>query len=464
MPVEERGLSSEQTLKVRKDRRLGNLKTPESVRKLQTALHAKAKEEPEFRFYSLYDKIYRMDILEYAYTCCRSNKGAPGVDGQTFEHIEAYGEEKWLGELAKELREGSYKPEAVRRVYIPKPNGKKRPLGIPCLKDRICQTAAMLVLEPIFEADLPSEQYAYRQGRDAQDAVREVHGLLTRGHRDVVDADLSGYFDTIPHVELMKSVARRIVDGKVLHLLKMWLEAPVEEKDASGKKTRTTANRDQKRGTPQGSPISPMLSNLYMRRFIVGWKRFGMETRLGARIVNYADDLVICCTVGCAERALSAMRRMMEKLKLTVNEEKTRICRMPEGKFDFLGYTFSRLYSVKARKPYIGTRPSKKSIKRMTEAIHIQTGRNMEWMDAEEMVYKLNQKLRGWANYFQLGSISRSYRYLDRYTTTRLRRWFCKKHKQQGKGIKRYPEEYFYRELGLIQLPKLPQNLPWAKA
>ena len=189
-----------------------------------------------------------------------------------------------------------------------------------------------------------------------------------------------------------------------------------------------------------------------------------METRLGARIVNYADDLVICCTVGCAERALSAMRRMMEKLKLTVNEEKTRICRMPEGKFDFLGYTFSRLYSVKARKPYIGTRPSKKSIKRMTEAIHIQTGRNMEWMDAEEMVYKLNQKLRGWANYFQLGSISRSYRYLDRYTTTRLRRWFCKKHKQQGKGIKRYPEEYFYRELGLIQLPKLPQNLPWAKA
>jgi group II intron reverse transcriptase/maturase len=253
MSVEERGLSSGQTLKVSMGRRLGDLRTPQSVQKLQTALHAKAKEEPEFRFYSLYDKIYRMDVLEYAYTCCRSNKGAPGVDGQTFAHIEAYGEEKWLGELAKELREGSYKPEAVRRVYIPKPNGKTRPLGIPCLKDRVCQTAAMLILTPIFEADLAEEQHAYRQGRNAKTAVVEVHGLVNRGHRDVVDADLSGYFDSIPHMELMKSVARRIVDGKVLHLIKMWLEAPVEEKDVSGKKKRTTANRDQKRGTPQGS-------------------------------------------------------------------------------------------------------------------------------------------------------------------------------------------------------------------
>jgi group II intron reverse transcriptase/maturase len=462
MPVEGRGLGSEQTLEVRKDRRLGNLGTPQSVRKLQTTLYAKAKEEPEYRFYSLYDKIQRMDVLHHAYASCRRNQGAAGVDGMTFADIEDYGIEKWLGELANELREKRYKPGAVRRVYIPKSNGKLRPLGIPCLKDRVCQMAATIVLAPIFEADLLPEQYAYRPERDAKGAVKMVHSLLSTGHREVVDADLSGYFDNLPHPELMKSVARRMVDGPMLRLIKRWLEAPVEEKGADGKTIRTTANRDTAKGIPQGSPISPLLANLYMRRFILGWKKFGFEERFGAKIVNYADDLVICCKKG-APSALAAMRRIMSKLKMTVNEEKTRICRMPEGKFYFLGYTFSRLYSVKTRNPYIGTRPSRKSIRRMTEMIHIQTGRNMEWMNAEEMVDQLNRKLRGWANYFQLGSITLAYRYVDRYTTTRLRRWFCKKHKEHGKGLKRYPDEFFYTKLGLIRLPKIPQSLPWAK-
>ncbi len=320
--MEGRGLSSEPTLKVGKDRRLGNLATPESVQRLQTAFHAKAKGEPEFRFYALYDKIYRQDVLEHAYACCRANKGAAGVDGLTFEAVEAYGRERWIGELAQQLREESYRPEAVRRVYIPKPNGKQRPLGIPRLADRVCQMAAMLILEPIFEADMPSEQYAYRHNRSAQDAVRRVHWLLTGGHRHVVDADLAGYFDTIPHAELMKSVARRIVDKRVLRLLSMWLDAPVEERDERGRKKRTTINRDSKRGIPQGSPISPLLSNLYMRRFILGWKRAGAEQRLGAQIVNYADDLVICCKGNNAAKALETMRKMMGQLKLTVNEEK----------------------------------------------------------------------------------------------------------------------------------------------
>ena len=432
-----------------------NLRTPESVQKLQTVLGAKAKKEPEFRFYSLYDKIYRMDVLERAYALSRKKNGKAGVDGQTFKDIEAYGKEKWLGELAKELREGSYKPKALRRDYIPKPNGKKRPLGIPCIKDRVGQTAATQILTPIFEADLQAEQYAYRKGKNAQTAIKEVHRLLDCGYKDVVDADLASYFDSIPHIELIESVARRVVDGKLLNLLKMWLVAPIEEEDKMGKITRTTTNRDQKKGTPQGSPLSPLLANLYMRQFIMEWKKSGLETSLDARIVNFADDFVICCREGYAERALSAMRVIMEKLKLTVNEDKTRICRMPEGEFDFLGYTFKRMYSKLWKPPHIGIRPSKNNIKEMTDTIHLQTEGNME-MDAEEMVYKLNEELRGWANYFHLGSVTPTYRYLDRYTITRLRRWFYEKYKQQYSNIHRDSDEYFYKELGLNQLSRLP--------
>ena len=243
--------------KVARDGRLGNLTTPVSVQKLQTALHAKAKAQPEFRFYALYDKVWRADILEHAWGCCKANQGAAEVDGQEFADIEAYGLERWLGELAQALREQKYRAEAVRRVYIKKPNGKSRPLGIPTLRDRVCQTAAMLVLEPIFEADVPPEQYAYRAATGALDAVQQVHRLINTGHRQVVDADLSGYFDSIPHAELMQSVARRVVDRRLLHLIKMWLEAPVEETDRRGRKQRTTANRDQGRGIPQGSPITP---------------------------------------------------------------------------------------------------------------------------------------------------------------------------------------------------------------
>jgi group II intron reverse transcriptase/maturase len=269
------------------------LATPQTVGNLQTALHAKAKDSPDYRFYTLYDKVYRLDVLTFAYRLCRANGGAPGVDAQTFEDIKDYGVMRWLDELATALREKSYRPEAVRRVMIPKPaqKGRYRPLGIPTIKDRVVETAAMLILEPIFEADLQPEQYAYRPKRNALDAVKHVHSLLNRGYREVIDADLSGYFDTIPHAELMKSVSRRISDGQMLRLIHMWLEAPVEEQDERGHRRRTTRNKDTRRGSPQGSPISSLLANLYMRRFILGWKVLGHEPRLRAHIVNYADDV-----------------------------------------------------------------------------------------------------------------------------------------------------------------------------
>jgi group II intron reverse transcriptase/maturase len=464
MLVEERGLGSRQTQDVGKDRRLGNLSTPKCVQKLQRALHAKAKAEPNFRFYALYDKIYREDILTHAYAQCRSNKGVPGVDGQDFANVESYGRERWLGELALALREETYRPKPIRRVYIPKANGKLRPLGISTLRDRVCMTAAMLVLEPIFEADLPSEQYAYRPGRNAQQAVVEVEETLFRSHPDVVDADLSDYFGSIPHAELLKSVSRRVVDRRVLHLIKQWLECPVEESDKRGRKTRTTEAKDSRCGIPQGSPISPLLANLYMRRFVLAWKKLGLERSLGSRIVTYADDLVILCRRGKAEEAQRRMREIMGKLKLRVNEEKTRICKVPEGEFDFLGYTFGRMYSARTGQARYGFRPSKKSIKRVIGTIHELTARKTTWQEATELVRRLNRTLGGWANYFQVGTVSKAYRMIDTYTAVRLRRWLRKKHKVRRCGYMAYPPDYLYQTLGLIRLSELSRNVPCAKA
>jgi len=440
-----------------------NLTPPTSVQKLQTALHAKAKESPKQRFHALYDKVYRSDILAYAYACCRANKGAAGVDNQTFADIEEYGLEKWLGELTQELRNKTYQASAVRRVYIPKPDGKQRPLGIPTVKDRVVQTAAMLVLEPIFEADLRPEQYAYRPDRSALDAVMRVHSLLNTGHSQVVDTDLSGYFDSIPHAELMKSVARRVVDGAMLHLIKMWLEAPVEETDERGNTHRTTRNRDEGRGTPQGAPISPLLSNLYMRRFILGWKLLGHERRLDACIVNYADDLVICCR-NTAHKAMEAMQEMMGRLKLTVNEAKTRVCSVPHDTFDFLGYTFGQCYSWKDGKPCIGTKPSKKRVARVLHGISEMTKRRYAQMEAEEMVLRLNRVMVGWARYFCRGFVSQAYHNIDRHARHRLRQWLRAKHSERRIDYKKYSDAYVDKELGLVRLAGLRRSVLWAKA
>jgi RNA-directed DNA polymerase len=440
-----------------------SLATPASVQKLQTALHAKAKEASSFRFYALYDKVYREDVLAFAYQCCRANGGAAGVDDQSFEDIEEYGIERWLVELAQELKSRTYRPLPVWRVYIPKPAGGQRPLGVPAIRDRVAQTAAVLVLEPIFEADLPAEQYAYRRDYGALDAVRQVHRLINTGYGEVVDADLSSYFDSLPHAELLKSVARRVVDRAMLHLIKTWLEAAVEETDERGNRHRSTRNRDEGRGTPQGSPLSPLLSNLYMRRFVLGWKKLGHEQRLKARIVNYADDLVICCR-GRGAEALAAMRDMMQKLKLTVNENKTRVCKLPEEKFDFLGYTFGRCYSPQTGRAYLGTTPSKQRVQRVCAAISQATRSGMTPLDVGTLVASLNRLTIGWANYFCLGPVSKAYRSVERHTRRRLRRWLCAKHKVPGGGIKRYPDETLYDELGLVRLTSRTASFPWANA
>ena len=402
------------------------LVTPEKIRNLQRKLYVKAKREPSFRFYQLYDKVYRADILEHAYRLRRSAGGAAGVDEVTFEDIEASGAEEWLRSLATELKEGSYKPQPVRRVMIPKANGGTRPLGIPTLRDRVVQTAVMLVVEPIFEADFEPDAYGYRPKRSAQDAVKEVLEGLKRGECHVVDADLSKYFDTIPHQELMKSVARRIVDRKLLHLIKMWLKAPVEETNERRKKVLRGSGKE---GTPQGGVISPLLANIYIHRLLRAWIRFDLERKLGARIINYADDLVILCrsAVG-AEDAYAWLCWIVEKLRLRLNETKTCTRHARTEAFDFLGYTFGPTVARSTGLTYVGAAPSTKAVDRAKQRMKsVLCASNQAPL--EEVVARLNRGRVGWANYFSVGAVRPSYRALDNYLYAQLRRFLRRRHK-----------------------------------
>ena len=426
-----------------------SLETPDKVRELQIKLYRKAKSEPGFRFYQLYDKVYREDVLLRAWTLAKANQGAPGVDGESFEDIESVGVMKWLNGLRQELHDKTYQAQPVRRVMIPKPGGGERPLGIPTIRDRVAQTAAKLILEPIFEADLEPNAYGYRPQRSAQDAIQKVGELLRGGYTDIVDADLSKYFDNIPHSELLQCVARRIVDKHMLHLIKMWLTAPVEERDENGRR-RLTGGKDNDRGTPQGGVVSPLLANLYINRMLKGFRQTGREEQFKARIVNYADDFVILSR-GKATEALGWTRGVLARLKLTLNEKKTSIRDARRERFDFLGYAFGPHFSPRTGGQYLGYSPSRKSVKRFRENVREHLGRDntKPW---EEVRDRLNQKLRGWAQYFQLGRSWKTFEALEEYVEDRVRHFLRKRHKVPSQGTRQFSTKRIYGELGVFRL------------
>jgi len=437
-----------------------SLKTPEKIRSLQRKLYCKAKAEPAFRFYLLYDKICRQDILRHAYDRARDNAGAPGVDGVTFEQIEASGVEAWLAGLREDLVSKAYRPQAVRRTMIPKPGGGERPLGIPTIRDRVVQTAAKLVLEPIFEADFEDDAYGYRPKRSAGDAIGRVHLALRQGQTDVVDADLSKYFDTIPHPALMQSVARRIVDRHVLHLIKMWLQVPVEERDDDGTR-RMSGGKGSRRGTPQGGVVSPLLANIYMNRFLKHWRLTGRGKAFRAQIVAYADDFVILSR-GSAVEALAWTKAAMTKLGLSINEAKTSVKDARTERFDFLGYSFGPHRSTRDGSLYPGASPSKKSVHRLKAKVGdlLTPGDKAPWPN---VCNRLNRLLSGWEAYFSYGSRSLAYQAVDHYVCDRVRRFLAKRHKMHNRGAQRFPRAKIFGELGVRQLRRLHQApSPWA--
>jgi RNA-directed DNA polymerase len=434
-----------------------SLETPDKIRTLQRKLYRKAKEEPDYRFYLLYDKIYRDDILYCAYELVKFNRGAAGVDGQTFAGIESQGLGKWLAEIREELRTKRYKPQPVRRKMILKPGGGERPLGIPTIRDRVVQTAAKLVLEPIFEADLEPCAYGYRPKRSAQDAIRKVHELLCAGYTEVVDADLSKYFDTIPHRELMQSVARRIVDREVLRLLKAWLKVPVEERDERGNR-RLTGGKGNTCGTPQGGVVSPLLANLYMNRFLKYWRITERGKAFRAQVVNYADDFVILTSRHAAE-ARDWTRKVMTCLGLTLNEAKTKLKEARRESFDFLGYTFGLLCYWRNGRKYMGASPSKKSVARLRAKVNavLIPGNKGTWPEVRD---RLNRILRGWSNYYNYGTRRQAYRAVDNHTAERVRHFLRQRRHVPTRGTRPLANEVIFGSLGVLRLRQVHLAAP----
>ena len=432
-----------------------SLTTPDVIRTLQRKLYTKAKQEPAYRFYALYDKAWRADILMFAYCLVRANKGSPGVDGMSFEDIEQkIGIDTFLSELAQDLKDKTYHPSPVRRVMIPKADGSLRPLGIPTIRDRVAQMAVKLVIEPIFEADFCPNSYGFRPKKSAHDAVDDIANALHQGYTNVIDADLSKYFDSIPHAKLLAVVAERIVDSAILHVIKQWLKALVIGEDEAGTRKNVGGGKASSKGTPQGGVISPLLANCYLHLLDRIWDKHQLRRKLQAHIVRYADDFVVLCR-GKVEAPLAAVRQVLDRLDLTLNEGKTRIVDARQESFNFLGFAIRVSKSWKSGKSYRHICPAPKSLAKIKERITQLTARERTPIPLEDIVGSMNATLRGWTNYFHYRNSSAVLEKVRTHAEQRLRTHLMKRHKvkDRGTGISRFPSQQLYMHHGLYKVP-----------
>lgn len=430
----------------------------ERVRVLQRKLYRKAKQGPEFRFYSLYDKVYRGDVLQAAYELVKQNKGSPGLNGMTFEIIERQtGKQHYLLALQERLKGNSYEAGPIKRVDIPKGNGETRPLGIPDIEDRIVQMAVKLIIEPIFEAGFSDSSYGFRPKRSAHQAMDSITDALQKGHTQVIDADLSKYFDTIVHEKLMKTVAERIADKRVLALLNQWLKAVVFKEEKGGKKTVMGGGKKTTKGTPQGGVISPLLANIYLNILDRIWDKHELAKKYHARLVRYADDLVILCARE-TDTPFTLLKHILSKLELQLNEDKTEIRDARYEKFGFLGFQLGLVKNQRTGKQFPLIEPSPKSMKAVKQKIKFLTRREMNPVPIDGIVKNLNATVRGWSNYFHYGHGHRKIKQVKYYMEESLRSQLRYRHKVKNRGASyhKFPRTYLYDYLGLYKPPITP--------